>query len=149
MRVALESAIQKNLSGAHPLEAMRDSLEAKLCASLPDVIIHCRELDRAPHTCQISFLGADRQAVVMALDQAGIAVATGTACESGASEVSRTLLAMGCEPALLDTSIRLSVGSLNTMGEMDLAAQRIAAKIRHLREVNRRRRPIEAARRGV
>jgi len=149
MHVALECAIQKNLSGVNPLTVMRDHLETRICALLSDVVIHCRQVDRSPHTSQISFLGADRQAVVMALDQAGIASATGTACESGASETSRTLLAMGCGPALLNTAVRLSVGSLNTTPEMEMAAQRIAAKIRHLRGVNNHLEPIEAARRGV
>ncbi len=149
MHAALDFSIQKNLSGTNPLMVMRDGLEEKLCALLPDVVIHCRGVGRAPHTSQISFLGADRQAVVMALDQAGIAVATGTACESGASEPSRTLLAMGCGPAYLDTAVRLSVGSLNTAQELGVAARRIAAKITHLREVNNRRQPIEAARRGA
>jgi len=149
LQVALDRSLDHNLSDEKPLASLRDQLEQRLCELLPDLVIHSRQVARSPHTSQISFLGTERQAVVMALDQVGVACATGTACESGSSEPSRTLLAMGCEQTLLESAVRLSVGTLNTASEMDRAAERIAAKIKQLRRLNNRYREAEPARRGV
>ena len=51
--------------------------------------------ERLPHTSNIAFVGLDRQALFMALDQAGVACSTGSACASGSSEPSPVLVAMG------------------------------------------------------
>jgi cysteine desulfurase len=70
-------------------------------------------------------LGCDRQALVMALDLADVACATGSACASGSSELSPVLLAMGCGREVLVSSLRFSLGATTTLAEIDEAATRI------------------------
>jgi cysteine desulfurase len=70
-------------------------------------------------------VGTDRQALVMALDLAGVACSTGSACKSGSSEPSPTLAAMGLDKEVLAASIRFSLGAPTTAEEIDEAARRI------------------------
>jgi cysteine sulfinate desulfinase/cysteine desulfurase-like protein len=62
-------------------------------------------------------------------------------------ELSPTLLAIGCDLTLIRGAVRLSVGSHNTASEIDEAARRIIATIKHLRQVNYRSAGFEATRR--
>ncbi len=83
--------------------------------------------NRLPHTSNLAFLGIDRQALAMALDLAGVACSTGSACASGSSEPSHVLLAMELEPELVASSLRFSLGAETTAGEIDEAVRRIVA----------------------
>jgi cysteine desulfurase len=69
----------------------------------------------------------------LALDQAGVACSTGSACASGSSETSPVLVAMGCEQAVLESSLRFSLGATTTADEVDEAARRIIACCNNLR----------------
>ena len=90
--------------------------------------------ERLPHTLNISFLGLDRQAMLMALDMAGVACSTGSACASGSSEPSHVLQAMGLETGRIESSLRLSLGATSSLAEIDEAAKRILNTAKHLRQ---------------
>ena len=66
--------------------------------------------ERLPNTSNIAFVGLDRQALFIALDQAGVACSTGSACASGSSEPSPVHIAMGCEPGVISSALRFSFG---------------------------------------
>lgn len=85
---------------------------------------------RLPGASNISFPGFDRQALQMALDLAGVACSTGSACASGSREPSPTLVAMGLPAALVQSSVRFSLGATTTEAEIDDAAGRILAVLR-------------------
>jgi cysteine desulfurase len=69
----------------------------------------------------------------MALDLEGICCSTGSACASGSSEPSPVLLAMDLPEGQIQSAIRLSVGRLNTLAEIELAAERILSVCNNLR----------------
>ena len=73
------------------------AFERQILAGCPDAVVIGADADRLPHTSNIAFVGLDRQALFMALDQAGVACSTGSACASGSSEPSPALLAMGLD----------------------------------------------------
>ncbi|TWT46866.1 cysteine desulfurase family protein [Botrimarina hoheduenensis] len=91
------------------------------------------ETDRLPHTSCLSFDGFDRQALMMALDLAGIACSTGSACASGSSEPSPTLIAMGLSAEQIRGALRFSWGALTTTAHIDRAVDRICQTINDLR----------------
>ncbi len=68
----------------------------------------------------------------MALDLAGVACSTGSACASGSSEPSPTLVAMGLPPAVVSGAIRLSVCAFTTAAEIAEASRRIIKTVKHL-----------------
>ena len=116
------------------LQRLRDRLEAGLAAHCGgEIVVHGAAADRLPNTSNLAFVGLDRQALLMALDQAGVACSTGSACASGSSEPSQVLVAMGCPKALLPGSLRFSLGATTTVEEIEEAIKRIAGACQRLR----------------
>ena len=72
------------------------------------------------------------------LEGEGVLVSTGSACASHKQKVSPTLRAMGLSQAQADGTVRVSLGALNTMDEMDEAARHMLALYRMLRQFKRR-----------
>jgi cysteine desulfurase len=144
MSSALEffwTQLAKHSEGTPDLHSMRADLEGRLLAGWPEAAIHGSSVARLPHTTCISFPPLDRQALVMALDLAGICCSTGSACASGSSEPSPVLLAMGLPEEQVRSAIRFSLGNTNTRPEAAEAAQRILKVCNDLRragDVDRR-----------
>lgn len=134
MAAALEATLAARRADADYLRRLGRRLEDALLRSDVDARIVGSNVDRLPHVANIAFRGIDRQALVMALDVAGIACSTGSACASGSSERSPTLLAMGLAEDEIDGSIRLSWGHPTGPADIDLAAQRILSTVKHLRQ---------------
>ena len=126
---AMELAVADRDETAHRVAGLRDRLESSLVAAarhagIPAVVIAAQGR-RCPHIATLAFPGLDRQALAMAADLAGICLATGTACASGSSEPAPALVAMGLEPAVVKSAVRLSVGRTTTEAEIDQAIARL------------------------
>lgn len=80
-------------------------LEAAL--AVPGVVALGDVEERLPHLVCVSVAGVEAEAVLLGLDQAGIAAHSGSACSSEALEPSPVLEAMGVDA---ERSLRLSVG---------------------------------------
>ena len=115
------------------LSLTRDRFETSLCRQIPQVVINGGGAPRLPHTSNVSFPGVDRQLLFLALDQAGVACSTGSACSSGATEPSPVLRAMNLPQTLLETALRFSVSVHTTHRQIDLAVDRIVSVFNHLR----------------
>ncbi len=76
------------------LAALRDHLEQGLLTAIPGSGINCTGEPRTPNTISLYCDSVDAEALVIALDLAGIAVSGGSACQSGATEPSHVLTAM-------------------------------------------------------
>jgi len=93
-------------------------LEAGL-SGLDDVVIHGRGAPRVGNTINARFVGALGEAIVIALDLAGVATSTGAACTSGSVAPSPVLLALGLTPDEAREAVRFSMGVSNTPEEID------------------------------
>lgn len=113
------------------LRLLRDRFESLLLDQTSGVVI-AAAADRLPHTSNIAFPGADRQALQMALDLKGIACSTGSACSSGSSRPSPILSAMGIEDAIAGGSLRFSFSVSTTLSEVEQAVPTIAATVNKL-----------------
>lgn len=136
---ALEAWSEEADARSSRMTTLRDQLEQTVCEDFPRAVILGRDAPRLPHTACIAFPGLDRQALVMALDLAGVACSTGSACASGSSEPSPTLLAMGADDSLVSAAVRLSLGALTTAEEIARAGACISRVVNDLsRQENRR-----------
>jgi cysteine desulfurase len=115
------------------MRELRDRLERQLLAGWPAAVVVGAGAERLPHTSNIAFVGLDRQMLFMALDQAGVACSPGSACASGSSETSQVLLAMGCDEAVLTSTLRFSLGVTTTAADIDEAVRRILHCCNNLR----------------
>ena len=132
MCTALECWHREADQRSNRLKQLRDRLEQAILSELPSAIVIGQQAERLPNTSNISFMELDRQALLMALDMAGVACSSGSACASGSSEPSPVLVAMGLEKALIDGSIRLSLGASTSAAEIDETARRILHACQHL-----------------
>lgn len=96
------------------------------------------EADAAPHILSVSFDGVRGEVMRNALEGAGVLVSTGSACASHKQKVSGTLSAMGLTGEQADGTIRISLGMLNTMDEMDEAAAQMKKAAALLAQYRRR-----------
>lgn len=74
---------------------------------------------RLPNTLNVTLPGIRGESLVIALDQIGITLSSGSACRSGDPEPSRALLAMGLSEEEAHCSVRFSLGVENTEDEID------------------------------
>lgn len=95
------------------LAALRDRLAAGL-ARIEGAHLNGHPVERLPGTVSVSFEGADSEALLMALDLAGVAASSGSACTSGSLEPSHVLRAIGLPPEVAKGTLRLSLGRTTT-----------------------------------
>lgn len=88
-----------------------------------ELFINGDEKISLPHIINISFAGVQTETMLMKLDMAGIAAASGSACTSGSLEKSHVLMAMGLPQERLDSAVRFSFGLGNTLEELESAAK--------------------------
>ena len=111
---------------------MRQKLEQSLMADLPNASILGIVSPRLPHTTSIAFPEIDRQALQLALDHAGIACSTGSACASGSSQPSHVLQAMGLPTDVIRGAVRFSLSRETTDEEIESARSIITQVVRRL-----------------
>ncbi len=123
---ALALALAAGEDEAARLGALRDALEARLCARFPALRVHGGEGRRAPHILNLGIPGLPRDLLPGALDLEGVAVSAGSACRSGSTEVSPVLAALYGEEAAGKTApLRISLGWSTTADEVREAGDRI------------------------
>jgi cysteine desulfurase len=135
MTKALEWFADEQQARLARMTALREHFERSLLAECPELVIHGRLAPRLPQTTAVAFPSVNRQTMFMALDLAGVACSTGSACSSGSSEPSPVLLAMGLEKPLVDASLRFSLGAETTADEVDRASRIILQIYKGLRGV--------------
>lgn len=136
--VAARLAAEEQQSLAARLGELRDELERRLVAIVPDALINGWQGARAPHISNVSIPGTDSEALLMHLDLAGIACSSGSACSTGAVEPSHVLTAMGVPRELGVAALRFSFGKDSTLEDVEAvsaALPRIVEKVRSLSTV--------------
>lgn len=113
---ACQLAMQSLDSRRTTTKALRDQLEAGL--SKLGAVIFAQQAARLPNTSFFAIPNIEGETFVTALDKAGFAVASGSACSSDSTEPSHVLLAMGVEPDVARGAVRVSLSDSNTPEEM-------------------------------
>jgi len=135
---AAAEAARRDLATMARVRALRDRLEAEMCAVTPGAVVIGADAERLPNTASIALPRASAETLVIALDLAGVAVSAGAACSSGKVGASHVLEAMGVEPAVARAAIRVSLGWSTTQAD-------VAACIEAWSKVALRRRTSAAA----
>jgi len=118
------------------LSALRDRLESAILERIPHTGVSGNRAARTPNTTNIYFDGLEGEALVIALDLRGYAVSSGAACSSGAVEPSHVLTAIGLPVERARASIRFSLGSSNTVEQIDALVAAVEAAVAHLRKLS-------------
>jgi len=97
-----------------------------------------KDEDRLPNIANFSFEGVEGEALVLSLDQEGIAVSTGSACTSQALTPSHVLMAMGLSDLEAHSSLRISLGKYTTLAEINYFLKVLPKIIERLRKISGR-----------
>ena len=122
----------------HSLAALRDRLEQGILAAVEEAGINGDPAPRVANTSNLYFDHVEAEALVIALDLKGLAVSGGSACQSGATEPSHVLTAMGLSEPRARASVRFSLSRLTTVDEVDAALKLVPAAVGRLRELSPR-----------
>lgn len=118
------------------LAALRDRLEQTILAQIPECGVNGIGTERTPNTTNLYFDHVEAEALVIALDLKGLSVSGGSACQSGATEPSHVLTAMGLSPARARASVRFSLSRLSTQQDVDDALEIIPMAVARLRSLS-------------
>jgi cysteine desulfurase len=133
MAAAYELACAERADVAPRLARQRDRLRDALLA-LPNVELTGHPRKRLPGHLSLIVRDAEGADIVLALDLAGIATSTGSACTTGSTEPSHVLTALGYPDEEARGSLRLTLGRPTTDEEVERAADVIPQTIARVRD---------------
>jgi cysteine desulfurase len=119
---AAELAKQELEQDMIKMQMLRSRLEQQLL-EIPNLVIFSQHTPRLANTVQFGLSGYRGDMLLMQLDRHNIAVSSGSACSATSTEPSPVLLAMGVEPQLAKSAIRVSLGKNNNEQEVDQFVQ--------------------------
>jgi cysteine desulfurase len=125
-----------HLTPSNAVTHLRDRLEQGILAQIQECGVNGAGAPRVSNTTNLYFDHVEAEALVIALDLKGLSVSGGSACQSGATEPSHVLTAMGLTPARARASIRFSLSRLTTEEEVDYALTLIPTAVARLRDLS-------------
>jgi cysteine desulfurase len=134
---AARLALNKMVAEADRLAPLRDRLEEGILKVVNGTAVNGTRSPRVPNTTNISFDRVEAESLLIALDLAGIAVSTGSACSSGTLEPSHVLKAMGFPAHRTQNSIRFSLGAANTEADIQRVIEVLPGVVEKLRNLTR------------
>jgi len=115
---------------------LRDRLRDGLAGAIPDMKVNGHPDDVLPNTLNVSFPGAEGEAILLSMDMMGIEASTGSACASGSLEPSQVLMATGLGPELSHGSIRFSLGWGISPDDVDYIIETLPPIVARLRAIS-------------
>ena len=133
LAAALVEAEQEREPFTAHTRALRDHFFARVLREIPDAVRNGPLDDRLPNNANVRFAGVDGQALLNALDAAGICASSGSACTTASWEPSHVLLAMGADQDAAAGSLRCTFGLENTPADIDRIVDQLRIIVADLR----------------
>jgi cysteine desulfurase len=118
------------------IEGLRTMLLNGILERVDHVYLNGDAEHRLPNTLNLSFEHVESESLLIGLDFEGIAVSSGSACSSGSTEPSHVLLAMGIEPAVCQSALRISLGRETTEEDIRYTIDVLPGIVQRLREIS-------------
>lgn len=133
LALALAEA-ERTVEGAR-LRALRDQLIAGLCGTIEGIHLTGAPVLRLDNHASFVVDGADAEGMLIALDLAGIAASSGSACASGSNRPSHVLAALGFTTAQAAGALRFSLGRSITAENITFVVEKMTEIVRRVRSV--------------
>ena len=121
-----------SLDQAPRIRELRDRLHHGIRRLVPDARLNGPGDGRLPNTLNLTLPGLRGESLVLALDQHGIALSSGSACKAGSPDPTHVLLAMGRSAEDAHCAIRLSLSRHTTGDDIDATLAALAAVLEEL-----------------
>ena len=115
---------------------LRDRLVKGVLDTIPLTQLNGHPEKRLPHNANISFDCIEGEALLLYLNNAGIACSSGSACSSGQAAASHVLTAMGLQGHMLSSGLRFTVGLGVTEEQIEYTLDIIRQKVDLLRAMS-------------
>jgi cysteine desulfurase len=136
MAHALELAQGELQSRTDRLSALREKLAVGLFDRIPDVELTGHPTRRLPGHLSLVVHGVEAEGMLIALDLAGVAASSGSACSSGAPVASHVLTAMGFTSQDAMGALRLTLGRENTEADVDFVVEKLPEIVGRVRAMD-------------
>lgn len=141
MAAALEETCGALAQSAARIAELRDELVRDLLGEIDGIRLTGAPIavgfdDRLPSIASFTCDNVDGELLVVLLDRAGVAAATGSACSTGSTEPSHVLTAMGIDATTARGPLRLSLASSVTAEDIALLSERVPTCIRKARLIS-------------
>ena len=133
---AAELAYEQLDENIAKLSEMRDALIEKITDRIPEAYLNGDRVNRLPNNANFRFAAIEGEGLILRLDAKGINGATGSACSSKSLKASYVLSALGLEDAEIHGSLRLSLGTENSMEDVDVVVDAIEEVVAGLRRMS-------------
>lgn len=114
----------------------RDRLIKTILKTISGSRLNGSSAQRLANNVNVSFEGAEGEAIIVYLDQKGVAASTGSACSSGSLEPSHVLMALGLSEEAAHGSLRLTLGRYTTAKEIEKVLRVLPPVIQKLRKIS-------------
>ena len=137
MAKALELNYENLENENYHLEGLRDKLISGVLNSIADCQLTGDHHNRLSNHASFVFEGVSGNELLIAMDMAGFAVSSGSACKVGNPKPSEVLLALGIDPELALGSLRVTLGKYTKEEEIDNFLEALPEIIKRLRNETR------------
>ncbi len=118
------------------VKALRDRLERGILDAVPNCFVTGDPGNRLPNTCNIAFEYIEGEAILLLLNQQGIAASSGSACTSGSLEPSHVMRAMDIPFTAAHGTVRFSLSRYNRIEEIDRVIEAVPPIVAQLRRLS-------------
>lgn len=122
--------------GATHVKKLRDLLQKGIFKSIKKVVLNGHPTKRLPNFLNISILDVEGESLLLELDERGIVVNTGSACNSESLEPSYVLTALGSSYEFVHGSIRFTLGADTTVADVNYVLKYLPKIVERLRSVS-------------
>jgi cysteine desulfurase len=129
------NARNKKLGGAR-IAKLRDRLERGIFRLITKVRLNGHHAKRLPNFLNVSILDIEGEALLLHLDELGIIVNTGSACNAENLKPSYVLRALGNPYEFVHGSIRFTLGETNTIEDVDRVLKYLPDIVKRLRKIS-------------
>ena len=133
---AIEMRAKEMADEHNRLLRFKERLKEGITSKIDNVIFNGHPEDCLSNTLNVSFPGAEGEAILLYLDLEGIAVSTGSACASGSLDPSHVLLATDIPIECAHGSIRISMGRDTTSEDIDYMLEVLPGVIQKIRKMS-------------
>ena len=101
------------------IRALTDDTWARILAAVPAAVPRGSREARLEHNLNLTFPGCQSDSLLFLLDEQGVSVSTGSACQAGVAQPSHVLMAMGLSEADASSALRITLGHTSTQSDVD------------------------------
>lgn len=132
---AIELAEKNMKKEAERQTKLRDKIINEIL-KIPGSQLNGHPTQRLPNNVNVSIKGVEGEALLIRLNEKGIAVSTGSACSTKSLEPSHVLTAIGLTAEQAHGSLRITLGKDNTEQDIDYTIEQLKNIINSLRKIS-------------